>query len=419
MVAPTDGLSLADRIAKRQADEKKLAAELAGEEKKRLIAYDKPKLALHTQVFAAIKKVRDAYTKAKSKEDVEKIRAAQQKTIDATGKKMMTIDPKGGNSNVVTDYDVMLDALSNSYPDALAESFGGDKKPLEEVSARARQADEEGRELARRREGGQEVAMATVDELQKEHEARLATLLAELAGRGAESNLALVRALIHKGVHLAAEQKAIEFCALATFLGGDDRARPSAPARRRQEHRRAPRRRPLAAPVHRGEARSGLGFARRANRREQRQRLALAAHVHRRHRLPVVARADALVRRRRHQHRRARLLRQPFDARGDVDGVADRRVVEPARGRADVADDGDAGVQADADAQRRLAALGALAVQAGQLVEHRHRAVERVQRVIGVGERRAEVRHDPVADELVERAAVLEDLARPCVRSIR
>ena len=61
--------------------------------------------------------------------------------------------------------------------------------------------------------------MATVDELQKEHEARLATLLAELAGRGAESNLALVRALIHKGVHLAADHKAIEFCALATFLG--------------------------------------------------------------------------------------------------------------------------------------------------------------------------------------------------------
>jgi hypothetical protein len=48
---------------------------------------------------------------------------------------MMTIDPKGGNSNVVTDYDVMLDALSNGYPDALAVSFGGDKKPLDEVTA--------------------------------------------------------------------------------------------------------------------------------------------------------------------------------------------------------------------------------------------------------------------------------------------
>jgi hypothetical protein len=61
--------------------------------------------------------------------------------------------------------------------------------------------------------------MATVDDLQKEHEARLETLIAELAGRGADSNLALVRALIHKGVHLAADQKAIEFCGLATFLG--------------------------------------------------------------------------------------------------------------------------------------------------------------------------------------------------------
>jgi hypothetical protein len=48
---------------------------------------------------------------------------------------MMTIDPKGGNSNVVTDYDVMLDALSNGYPEALAASFGGEKKPLEDVTA--------------------------------------------------------------------------------------------------------------------------------------------------------------------------------------------------------------------------------------------------------------------------------------------
>jgi len=132
MVAPTDGLSLADRIAKRQADEKKVADELAASEKKRLLTYDKTKLPIHQQVFASIKKVREAYGKAKSKEDVEKIRTAQQKTIDATGKKMTTIDPKGGNSNVVTDYDVMRDMLSNGYPDALAVSFGGDKKPLEE-----------------------------------------------------------------------------------------------------------------------------------------------------------------------------------------------------------------------------------------------------------------------------------------------
>ncbi len=170
-------------------------------------------------MFAAITKVRDAYSKAKSKEDVEKIRTAQQKTIDATGKKMMTIDPKGGNSNVVTDYDVMLDALSHGYPGRAVRVLRRRQEAARGDQRRARQADEEGRSLARRSEGVQEVAMATVDELQKEHEARLAALLAELAGRGADSNLALVRALIHKGVHLAAEQKAIEFCALATFLG--------------------------------------------------------------------------------------------------------------------------------------------------------------------------------------------------------
>ena len=135
MVAPTDGLSLADRIAKRKADEKKLADENAAAENKRLLAYDKGKLPIHQQVWAGIKKAREAYAKAKSKEDVEKIRTAQQKNIDATGKKMMTIDPKGGNSNVVTDYDVMLNALSNDYPEALAASFGGEKKPLDDVTA--------------------------------------------------------------------------------------------------------------------------------------------------------------------------------------------------------------------------------------------------------------------------------------------
>jgi hypothetical protein len=61
--------------------------------------------------------------------------------------------------------------------------------------------------------------MANVDELQKQHEGRLSALLTELGGRGGESDLALVRALIHRGIHLAAERKAIEFCALATFLG--------------------------------------------------------------------------------------------------------------------------------------------------------------------------------------------------------
>jgi len=135
MVAPTDGMSLADRIAKRQADNKKLADENATAENKRLLDFDKTKLPLHQQVFASIKKFREAYAKAKNAKDVEKIRNGQQKAIDATGKKMMTIDPKTGNSNVTTDYDVMLNILSNEFPEALAASFDGDKTALNAQNA--------------------------------------------------------------------------------------------------------------------------------------------------------------------------------------------------------------------------------------------------------------------------------------------
>src|SRR5262249_16921100 len=99
-------------------------------ESQRLLAYDKTKLPLHQQVWASIKKFRAAYGGAKSKEDVLKIQVKQEKDIVATGKKMATIDPKGGNSNITTDYDVMLKALANDNPDALAASFGGDKEGL-------------------------------------------------------------------------------------------------------------------------------------------------------------------------------------------------------------------------------------------------------------------------------------------------
>jgi len=141
MVANPDGLSLVERIAKRKEAEKKLAAELAAAEETRLLKYDKSKLPLHTQVFTFIKKTRSQYDalekkvggskdKAQAAAAVEKTRAGLEKSIVATGKKLQVIDPKGGNSNVTTDYDVMLNALANDYPAALTASVGGDPAPL-------------------------------------------------------------------------------------------------------------------------------------------------------------------------------------------------------------------------------------------------------------------------------------------------
>jgi hypothetical protein len=146
MVANPDGLSLAERIAKREAEEKKVADALAAEENARLIKYDRTKLPLHTQVWAFITKTRGQYDalekklpgiadKTKAKVEIEKLATSLRPAIVATGKKMATIDPKGGNSNITTDYDVMLNALANDYPEALAASVDGDAKPLEEQKA--------------------------------------------------------------------------------------------------------------------------------------------------------------------------------------------------------------------------------------------------------------------------------------------
>jgi len=88
------------------------------------------------------------------------------------------------------------------------------------------------------------MAVATVDELQKEHEARLAQLLAELAGRGAESNLALARA-DPQGRSPGGGPEGDRVLRAGDLPRGDDRPRSPAPARRRQEHRRPPRRRSL------------------------------------------------------------------------------------------------------------------------------------------------------------------------------
>lgn len=86
--------------------------------------------------------------------------------------------------------------------------------------------------------------MANIDDLQKQLEERLAPAIATLTGTSKESDLALARALIHRGVHLLAERRAGEFCGLATYLaemvghahGLMHGADPSAPAHGDRPH---------------------------------------------------------------------------------------------------------------------------------------------------------------------------------------
>lgn len=128
--------------AKKEADEK-LAKELAEQEAARLRKFDKSKLPIHTKLIAFEKKTREQLDaeaeKVKGKPDaaaqLEKAAEKLRKPIEAQAKILRKMDPSGGNSNIGTDHDIILNLLANDYPAALAAAMAGDDKPLAEVRA--------------------------------------------------------------------------------------------------------------------------------------------------------------------------------------------------------------------------------------------------------------------------------------------
>ena len=105
---------------------------------------------------------------------------------------------------------------------------------------------------------------------------------------------------------------------------------------------------------------------------------------------------------------------QPFEARGEIDRVAEQRIIEMLL-RAEIADDAFAGIDADADLHRpeRRAGGGRFvrpaAVQLDELAAHRLGRAHRVVGMIGVVERRVPERHDAIADVFVDRAVCIGD----------
>lgn len=128
--------------AKKEADEK-LAAELAADEKARLIKFDKSKLPKHLALFAFEQKTRQALDQAAEKlngkldaeDQLKKLANSQRKGIETQAAALRALDPKGGSSNLGTDHDVILNLLANDYPEAIVEFFAGKTKPLAEIRA--------------------------------------------------------------------------------------------------------------------------------------------------------------------------------------------------------------------------------------------------------------------------------------------
>ena len=126
--------------AKKEADEK-LAAQLAADEKARLIKFDKGKLPKHQALFAFEQKTREALDQSAEKlngkldaeDQLKKLANSQRKGIEAQAAALRALDPKGGSSNIGTDHDVILNLLANDYPEAILQFFAGKTKPLAEI----------------------------------------------------------------------------------------------------------------------------------------------------------------------------------------------------------------------------------------------------------------------------------------------
>ena len=146
---------------------------------------------------------------------------------------------------------------------------------------------------------------------------------------------------------------------------------------------------------------------------------ALDRHRAQRPRLDIALGQAECFRRGQHGAGRGHLLHP----RGQMRGLADRRVAH-AQVAADRAHDDLAGVEADADLDRDALGPAHLFGVALDGILHAERRVAGAHRVILMGERRPEERHDAVAHDLVDRALVLvnglhhvledgvEDLAR-------
>ena len=128
--------------AKKDADEK-LAAQLAAEERARLLKFDKSKLPKHLALFAFEKKTRQSLDQAAEKlngkldaaDQLKKVAVSQRKAIESQAASLRAMDPKGGSSNIGTDHDVILNLLANDYPEAIVAFFDGQTKSLAEVRA--------------------------------------------------------------------------------------------------------------------------------------------------------------------------------------------------------------------------------------------------------------------------------------------
>ena len=108
---------------------------LAFEERERKLHYDRDRMKDHRAVLKILIGTRARYERARSEAAVTAIKARLPGTVEAVRRRIDRIDHWRVNSNLLADYDAMLNALAEAYPAARIKFIEGDRAPLEALRA--------------------------------------------------------------------------------------------------------------------------------------------------------------------------------------------------------------------------------------------------------------------------------------------
>jgi hypothetical protein len=110
---------------------------LAEEERERKALYDRRRLPDHQAVLAFLRQTQGSYDRANSKSAVLQVRRALAPGLVGMRLRLDKIDHWGGSSNVLVDYQRLLDAFADSYPAARIAALQGDSHELSALQAEA------------------------------------------------------------------------------------------------------------------------------------------------------------------------------------------------------------------------------------------------------------------------------------------
>jgi hypothetical protein len=106
---------------------------LEEEERERKANYDRRHLKEHRAVVAFLRGARASYDNAKTALDLKRLQSSWPSAVLAIRKRIDKIDPWRVNSNLLKDYEALLEAFETRYPAARLAELGGDATAATDV----------------------------------------------------------------------------------------------------------------------------------------------------------------------------------------------------------------------------------------------------------------------------------------------